>query len=593
MKYTEVVGEIYRQIREKKGYTKEAVIKNLIGIKAQERFEENEMIPDFLLVERLFQRLGVSSDLFSIMIMHDEYDYCVWREEIIEKIVSGKVQDSDWNSKFAKDTTINKSLQEQFVRFWKGYELCDTEMMKNAIRITVPEYPDKMTLSQCIGREEFAYMLYYIERKLQKNPKSWIEEYETVKFILNYMNLNFEPQELVGIYGRAACVYGELIAIDNVDDKIHHYRSAINLQRKYARVSGLERLFHGLIQSYQELEQEIPSEDQKMYETIRAIKQEFDIKEEYAPEIKISNEIYLLEEVLKEYRLERGLTVTQAAEGVCDGKTYRALENGKRKPKRGTYKAIAEKFGIPLVKYNADIITDQYEYLEMLHEIKLISRKDVKGREQKLIDILEYKLGEWMNYPQNRQMIDSMRDVQEFLTGKISPDEYLERVKKCLDLTITDWNKDLQHHFYTPREIILVYYAAIAHRKRGRSDIAIEIVDNIMNYINHSNINFNNRLEEKLVLQILKKNLLTDLGRYEEALYIALEEIHFAFKTFRGDKLHDCLFELGWICEKGYCPESVRRIDKNDYIKYFKYALCVSEMFYIVKDQKVIKNHLS
>ena len=206
MKYTEVVGEIYRQIREKKGYTKEAVIKNLIGIKAQERFEENEMIPDFLLVERLFQRLGVSSDLFSIMIMHDEYDYCVWREEIIEKIVSGKVQDSDWNSKFAKDTTINKSLQEQFVRFWKGYELCDTEMMKNAIRITVPEYPDKMTLSQCIGREEFAYMLYYIERKLQKNPKSWIEEYETVKFILNYMNLNFEPQELVGIYGRAACV---------------------------------------------------------------------------------------------------------------------------------------------------------------------------------------------------------------------------------------------------------------------------------------------------------------------------------------------------------------------------------------------------
>ena len=178
------------------------------------------------------------------------------------------------------------------------------------------------------------------EKRDNVGTMKYIEEYETVKFILNYMNLNFEPQEL---------------------------------------------------------EQEIPSEDQKMYETIRAIKQEFDIKEAYAPEIKISNEIYLLEEVLKEYRLERGLTITQAAEGVCDGKTYRALENGKRKPKRGTYKAIAEKFGIPLVKYNADIITDQYEYLEMLHEIKLISRKDVKGREQKLIDILEYKLGEWMN----------------------------------------------------------------------------------------------------------------------------------------------------------------------------------------------------
>ena len=31
-----------------------------------------------------------------------------------------------------------------------------------------------------------------------------------------------------------------------------------------------------------------------------------------------------------------------------------------------------------------------------LREIKLISRKSVKGREQKLIDILEQKLGVWV-----------------------------------------------------------------------------------------------------------------------------------------------------------------------------------------------------
>lgn len=151
-----------------------------------------------------------------------------------------------------------------------------------------------------------------------------------------------------------------------------------------------------------------------MYETIIAVKNEFKITENYAPEIKMTNEIYLLDEVFKEYRLERGLTPAQAAEGVCDIKTYRALENGKRKPKRGTYQAIAEALGIPLVKYNADIITNEYEHIQMLEEIKLISRKSVKGREQKLIDILEQKLGVWMKYPENRQMIDSRRDFQKF-----------------------------------------------------------------------------------------------------------------------------------------------------------------------------------
>jgi len=151
-------------------------------------------------------------------------------------------------------------------------------------------------------------MLYYIERKLQKNPKEWMQEYETVRFILKYINLNYETQELVRIYARAACVYGELIPIDDIDDKIHHYKSALDLQRKYARVSGIDKLLYGLIYSYKQLEQEIPDDYQKMYETIIAVKNEFKITENYAPEIKMTNEIYLLDEVFKEYRLERGLT---------------------------------------------------------------------------------------------------------------------------------------------------------------------------------------------------------------------------------------------------------------------------------------------
>lgn len=592
MKYTEVIGEIYKHTREKKGYFKETVIKDLIGIKIINRFEDEEILPDFLMIERLYQRIGESSDIFTIMMTSEEYDYCIWRENLIEKIISGKICKSDWESRSAKDRTINELLQEQFVQFWKGYDDSDAELMKKAIRMTVPEFPDKMSMHQCIGREEFAYMLYYIERKLQKNPKEWMQEYETVRFILKYINLNYETRELVRIYARAACVYGELIPIDDIDDKIHHYKSALDLQRKYARVSGIDRLLYGLICSYKQLEQEIPDDYQKMYETIIAVKNEFKITENYAPEIKMTNEIYLLDEVFKEYRLERGLTPAQAAEGVCDIKTYRALENGKRKPKRGTYQAIAEALGIPLVKYNADIITNEYEHIQMLEEIKLISRKDAKGRELCYVDMLEEKLGERMKYPQNQQMIDSMRDIHEVLSDNISPDEYLIKVKDTLNLTISDWNKDMEHHFYTPREIVLVYYAACAYRKKGRSDIALEMVENILKYIDNSKVKLNNRLEEKLVLEILKKNLLTDLGRFEEAIQIALEEIDFAFMTFRGDRLHDCLFELGWICEKGYCPDSVKRIDKNNYKKYFKYALYISELFYIVKDQKVIKKHL-
>lgn len=51
MKYTEVIGEIYKHTREKKGCFKETVIKDLIGIKIINRFEDEEILPDFLMIK--------------------------------------------------------------------------------------------------------------------------------------------------------------------------------------------------------------------------------------------------------------------------------------------------------------------------------------------------------------------------------------------------------------------------------------------------------------------------------------------------------------------------------------------------------------
>lgn len=592
MKNYEIIGDIYKQIREKKLYTREQVSKDLISIRLLARFEEEEKLLDFLTIERLFQRIGTSSDMFSIIMMRNEYEYLDWRKQIADKALNGKITNTDWESNIAHDRSINPVLQEQFVLFWKGYSLGDDVMMKNAICLTIPEFPDHMTTDQCIGREEIAYMLYYIEKNRETQNAIWIEEYDILKFVLKYINLKYEQKELMRIYGRAACVYGESDCVDNVNDKINHYKAAFDLQRKYARINGMERILKGLIKAYKEMEQLLPDGYRHMHDVISSIKKEFHIQENAGLEIKITNEIYLFDEMLREYRLERGFSVKQAAEGVCNDKTYRALENGKRRPKNGTYKAIAERLGINLGKYNADMNTSNYEHFEILDEINLIARKDIKGREQKLIDLLEYKLGDLMKYPKNRQLIEGVREIQNLLTGNIPPEEYLKLVNHQLDLTIDDWHENMEHHFYTTYEAKLVYYAAVAYRRMKKPDIAIKIVDNILKYIDESRVDLDYRISEKLQLMILKKNLLTDLEIYDEPAEIALEEIEFAFWIFRGDRLHDCLFEIGWMCENGYWPEKMKCIDKDNFKKYFEYALCISELFYIEKDQKVIKKYM-
>lgn len=54
MKNYEIIGDIYKQIREKKLYTREQVSKDLISIRLLARFEEEEKLLDFLTIERLF-----------------------------------------------------------------------------------------------------------------------------------------------------------------------------------------------------------------------------------------------------------------------------------------------------------------------------------------------------------------------------------------------------------------------------------------------------------------------------------------------------------------------------------------------------------
>ena len=44
-------------------------------------------------------------------------------------------------------------------------------------------------------------------------------------------------------------------------------------------------------------------------------------------------------------------------------------------------------------------------------------------------------------------MIDSRRDFQKFCDGNIEIDDYLDKLKNVLDMTINNWHKDMEHHF--------------------------------------------------------------------------------------------------------------------------------------------------
>ena len=584
------IGKIYKGIREAMGLSQEDVSAGLMSAKALSRFENDENYPNSYMMQILFERVGKSLRHFIFMLSKSEYEYHLWRRDTVAQILRG---DSVHHVIYQghKGKYIDKKLHWQFCTFWQGFLDNNLEQMQNAIVCTVKNYPNQLTMRNCLSMEEISYILLYVEKKLTVHPDKWQEEYAQIRFLLNYVERMFDSEEIVEIYGRAVYVFGTYMDTPDINEKILFYKKAIELKRRNFKIEGLDRLLEGIILEFQKINQQAPKDYEQMLNMLRKIKAEFHIDDYTFWQIKPTYEVYLLNEVLKIYRQEKNKAIKEIAQKCCSEKTYRALENGMRDANDGTLAVLFDELEIKLGIYNADIITDNYADLILVDKIKMVGKRAVQGEELQLLEHLVQTLGDKAEYAQNRQFVECMRDIALYLDEKITAEQYQERLKYTLSYTISECCADNTKHFLTRVEFMLMYYTAILSRKSGNSEKGMEIVNELWEQLVQSTVRLEDRDQEAAVLMILRKNLSTDIFRYDEALKIATEGIEYCFNSGDASKLYNFLFEIGWIYNELIQEKNI--FMKPQCRKYLEYALCISEMFYIERNASIIRKYLS
>ncbi len=583
------IGKIYKGIREMAGFSKEDVSMGLLSSKELSRFENDESYPGSYMLQILFERAGKSLRHFIIMMSKPEYEYQLWRRDVAAQIVQGKnVKHVIYEGTVGK--YIDEKLHLQFCTFWQGYLENDLKKMQLAISYTVLNYSDGLTMKDCLSMEEINYMLLFMEKKLVLYPEKWMEEYASIQFLLRYIEMRFEGEEMVEIYGRAVYVFGKYMDTSDINEKILLYKKAIELKRRNFKIEGMDRLLEGILSEYQKINQQPPENFTSMLVTLQAIKKEYQIENTFW-QTKPTYEVYLLNEVLQKYRSEKNKTVKDVAKNCCSEKTYRALENGMRDAKGGTLDLLCEELEIPFGSYNADIITENYADIALVDKIKMVSKRAVKGDELQLLNQLKKLLGDKAEYIQNRQLLEGMTDIALFMDREITAEQYHERLENVISLTIPGECQSRENHFFTRMEMMLVYYSAVLNRRMGKPEKAMAIADGLWKQLEQSMVLLEDRKQEAALLMVLRKNLLTDVFCYEEALKIATEGIKYCFNSGDASKLYEFLFEIGWIYDE--MAKEKNKYMKWQYRKYFEYALCISEMFYIERNAKVIKRYLA
>lgn len=416
------------------------------------------------------------------------------------------------------------------------------------------------------------------EKKLRKAPEKWGEELDMISSILKYIEQRLDEAQQIKVYAKAVCIYGSFMKdIDRVE-KILYYKKALKLHRKLARIFGIEEILKGYIAETNKLGQEIPSEYTNYVWSLEKLKEDFGKRKVNMGSPKIMGEYYLYNEVLKKYRQENEYTVKEISERTCSEKTYRALENGKRKAKQGTFKAIHEALEIPFGIYSSDIITDHYNDIKRVEYVKLLQRNGNSERALMELDILEKELGEKSKISQNIQFMEEMRAWDLFKKNLMEAHDFIDNTIRLLELTNTYPNKNGYVPFFTRNEMLLFIHKAIAYRKLGEIGKAIDILNMLWKQLQKSDVDVLYRQDEALLIIRLWNNLLMDEKKYEQALQKTMEGIHLCLKTNRGDKINAFVFELGWIMEQKLQLEQTNKNDKA-YIDNFFCALYLSHLF--------------
>lgn len=581
------IGKIYKGIREAMGLSQEDVSAGLMSAKALSRFENDENYPNSYMMQILFERVGKSLRHFILMMSKVEYEYHLWRKDTVARIVRG----DSVHRVIYQGKHIDKKLHWQFCTFWQGFLDNDLEQMQEAIACTVRNYPDQLTMKNCLSMEEINYILLFIEKKLTVYPDKWQEEYSQIQFLLNYVERMFDSEEIVEIYGRAVYVFGTYMDTPDINEKILLYKKAIELKRRNFKIEGLDRLLEGILLEFQKINQQAPENYEQMLYMLRKIKTEFHIDNDTFWQTKATYEVYLLDEVLQIYRQEKNKAIKEIVQKCCSEKTYRALENGMRDANEGTLTVLFDELEIKLGTYNADIITDNYADLLLVDKIKMVEKRAMQSDELQLLEHLAQTLGEKAGYIQNKQFIECIRDIALFFDDKITAEQYQERLEHTLSYTISECCIDNTKHFLTRVEMMLMYYTAILSRKSGNSDKSLEIINALWEQLAQSKVRLEDRGQETAVLMVLRKDLYTDAFRFDEALKIATRGIEYCFNSGDASKLYNFLFEIGWIYNE--LAQEKNKFMKSQCRKYFEYALCISEMFYIERNTSVIRKYLS
>lgn len=237
-----------------------------------------------------------------------------------------------------------------------------------------------------------------------------------------------------------------------------------------------------------------------------------------------------LGEVIRQRRLELGLTQEELCQGICEPMTISRFENGKQTPSRNRIKALLQRLGLPddrfygllsdretqLAVLEKDIVSCHVRFEKAFSEDRKAIRAEALEKHKQMEEIME----------KDDTLSKQFLAYSRWLLGKENApydfEESLSMLLAAMRLTCPQFDLNrIGEGLYTEAEIKLINAISGCHLRAERHYEAIDILKSLLRYLQtrQQKIPASRTLIPLIAFNYSRE--LGEVGRYDEAAEMA------------------------------------------------------------------------
>lgn len=563
------IGALLERLRTEQGCTMEQLGRGVCTPSQIEKIEKDEQSVDPFLIDRLFGRLGKSTERLEYVLPIEAYELYELRYLIQTNICRRQLEEAEELLKaYEKRKSSNRPLHRQFIAQERAQIGWLTGQKKEEILVLLSQAMSE-TMQTVMG-SDFEETLSHgrIDSKIKLSAEElklilfrweisrasvYERRAEEIWAVFSYLKRKeMDDSEFVKVFPYAVLLLGKSGCLEEQKDVLEkEMKRALSILRDEGKIAYMPEI----LEQYSKLLEKRGADKAFLCMLRQERKSLLEVCGFYGIHLE---KVSLFEHILRRFQLdyeliqktrqERGISQEKLSDGICELPTISRIERGHRSPRDKNLCRILERLQKDRRRMDTIIETDSYEVIRLK---KKYNRMLFRAHTQEAIEVLQ-ELERYLNpkHLRNQQFLKAEWAKVNYAAKKWDADKCLKELENALRMTMDVDGTRLGKHVISVEENSILNEMVLIYNEQNHVEKATEILRLELQCFNDSKVCSVFQIMEKGLVQSNLATVYEENGITKEAIDLSQKNNQMNVEAGKGNTLGRSLITIAGALEQ-------------------------------------------